>query len=402
MQHVFVGRQPIYNRELEVVAYELLFRSGESNQAGCVDGDQATSQVIHNTFVEIGLDTIVGEKLAFINFTRGFILQDYAAVFPAHRVVIEVLEDIAVDAKLLTAIRALSVQGYTIALDDFVFRDHLRPLVELADIVKVDILALDRPTLQDNAARLRQYNVKLLAEKVETRDDFDFCRHLGFDYFQGYFLCHPDIVKGQRSPANRLSVLRLLAKLQAPEIEFDELEAMISQDVVLSYKLLRLINAAIYGLPKKVESIRQALLLLGTRFITAWVSLITLTGIDDKPRELMVTALLRGKMCELLAQAMQLPGKDIYFTIGLFSVLDAILDLPMSEVLKPLPLAEDISHALLSHEGIMGQTLHCVIAYERGQWDAVTCHELDRGVIKDAYLQAIAWAATVSDELAAT
>lgn len=401
MPDVFVGRQPIYDRGLTVVAYELLFRSGESNRAGVVDGDQATSQVLHNTFVEIGLDTIVGRKQAFINFTRDFILQDYTAVFPADRVVIEVLEDIAVDAALLTAIRALSMQGYTIALDDFVLRDHLRPLLEVADIVKVDILTLDRPTLQENVTQLRQYNVRLLAEKVETRDDFDFCRDLGFDYFQGYFLCRPDIVKGQRTPANRLVTLRLLAKLQDPETEFDELEEIISRDVSLSYKLLRLINAAIYGLPKKVESIRQALLLLGTKFITSWVSLIMLTGVNDKPQELMVTALVRGKMCELLAQAMQQANKEAFFTIGLFSVLDAMLDTPMPEVLKPLPLAEETSRALLYYEGIGGQMLRCVLAYERGNWDEVVCPGLDRRCIKEAYLQAITWAAKVSRELMA-
>jgi EAL and modified HD-GYP domain-containing signal transduction protein len=401
MHDIFVGRQPIYDRGLEVVAYELLFRSGESNRAGVVDGDLATSQVLHNTFVEIGLDTIVGCKLAFINFTRGFILQDYTAVFPADRVVIEVLEDIAVDAALLTAIRALSTQGYTIALDDFVLRDHLRPLLEVADIVKVDILTLDRPTLQEYVTQLRPYNVQLLAEKVETRDDFDFCRDLGFDYFQGYFLCRPDIVKGQRTPANRLVTLRLLAKLQDPETEFDELEEIISRDVSLSYKLLRLINAAIYSLPKKIESIRQALLLLGTKFITSWVSLIMLTGVSDKPQELMVTALVRGKMCELLAQAMQQANKEAFFTIGLFSVLDAMLDTPMPEVLKPLPLAEETSRALLYQEGIGGQMLRCVLAYERGNWDEVVCPGLDRRCIKETYLQAITWAAEVSKELLA-
>ena len=401
MHDIFVGRQPIYDRGLEVVAYELLFRSGESNRAGVVDGDLATSQVLHNTFVEIGLDTIVGCKQAFINFTRDFILQDYTAVFPADRVVIEVLEDIAVDMALITAIRALSTQGYTIALDDFVLRDHLRPLLEVADIVKVDILTLDRPTLQEYVTQLRPYNVQLLAEKVETRDDFDFCRDLGFDYFQGYFLCRPDIVKGQRTPANRLVTLRLLAKLQDPETEFDELEEIISRDVSLSYKLLRLINAAIYSLPKKIESIRQALLLLGTKFITSWVSLIMLTGVSDKPQELMVTALVRGKMCELLAQAMQQANKEAFFTIGLFSVLDAMLDTPMPEVLKPLPLAEETSRALLYHEGIGGQTLRCVLAYERGNWDEVVCPGLDRRCIKETYLQAITWAAEVSKELLA-
>jgi EAL and modified HD-GYP domain-containing signal transduction protein len=169
----------------------------------------------------------------------------------------------------------------------------------------------------------------------------------------------------------------------------------------LSYKLLRLINAAIYSLPKKVESIRQALLLLGTKFITSWVSLIMLTGVNDKPQELMVTALVRGKMCELLAQAMQQANKEAFFTIGLFSVLDAMLDTPMPEVLKPLPLAEETNRALLYHEGLGGQMLRCVLAYERGNWAEVVCPGLDRRCIKEAYLQAITWAAKVSRELMA-
>lgn len=401
MHDVFVGRQPIYDRKLEVIAYELLFRSGEANRASVLDGDQATSQVVHNTFVEIGLDTIVGQKRAFINFTRDFILQDYAAIFPTDRVVVEVLEDITVDAELIEAVRTLSAQGYTVALDDFVFHDHLRPLVELADIIKMDVLALDRSTLQEGVSQLQQYNVKLLAEKVETRDDFTFCQNLGFDYFQGYFFCQPDIVKGRRSPGNHMAIILLLAKLQDPQTEFAELEALVSRDVSLSYKLLRLINSALYGMPKKVESIRQALLLLGTKFITTWVSLITLAGIGDKPDELMVTAMVRGKMCELLAQAMALQGKEVFFTIGLFSVLDAMLDMPMPEVLTSLPLADDISCALLSHKGIMGDTLRCVLAYERGNWDDVICQALDRQVIRDAYLEALAWASEIRNQLTA-
>ncbi len=401
MIDVFVGRQPIYNRKLDVVAYELLFRSSEANRAGVFDGDQATSQVLHNTFMEIGLDAIVGQKLAFINFTRDFILQDYTAVFPADRVVIEVLEDITVDAELIEGVRALSTQGYTIALDDFVYHDSLRPLVETADIIKVDVLALDRPALQHNVTQLHQYDAKLLAEKVETRDDFDYCCNLGFDYFQGYFLCQPDIVKGRRSPANRLTVVLLMAKLQEPKTEFEELEEIVRRDVSLSYKLLRVINSPLYGLSKQVDSIRQALLLLGKKFITTWVSLITLTGIGDKPHELMVTAMVRAKMCELLAEAMRQKGKEAYFTIGLFSVLDALLDSSMPEVLQSLPLADDISRALLYQEGVLGHTLQCVLAYERGNWDEVRCQDLDQRAIKDAYLQAIAWATAVSEKLEA-
>lgn len=399
MLDVFVGRQPIYDRQLDVFAYELLFRSGEVNQAGVLDGDQATSQVILNTFMEIGLDTIVGTKQAFINLTRDFILRDYSDVFPAGRVVMEVLEDIAVDAELIEAVRGLSTQGYTIALDDFIYHESLHELVEVADIIKVDIMALDRAALQEHVTILRHYDVKLLAEKVETQDDFKYCKDLGFDFFQGYFFCKPEIIKGQRVPANRLVILQLLAKLQDPEADFQELESIIGRDVSLSYKLLRVINSAFYSLPRKIESLRQALLMLGTKFIASWVSIFILAGIDDKPHELMITAMVRAKMCELLALALGQRNKEAFFTVGLFSALDALMDSPMQEVLASLPLSDEITAALLAHEGLLGDALRCVLAYERGEWDHVACLDLDRVAITDAYLGAITWAAEADDQL---
>lgn len=399
MSDIFVGRQPIYDRQLNVVAYELLFRSrGDVNQAEITDGNQATSQVVHDAFMEIGLDLLVGSKRAFINLTRDFILQDYTALFSTDRVVLEVLEDIVIDAELIEAVRGLSAQGYTIALDDFVYYEHLRPLVEVADIVKVDILALTRPELQRCVAQLSRYNVQLLAEKVETRDAFAVCQELGFDYFQGFFLCQPDIVTGERSPANRTVLLNLLAKLQNPQTAVHELDSILRQDVALSYKLLRLINAD-PGTPRAVESIHQALSGLDAKFIAAWGSLLMLADIDDKPHELMVTAMVRGKMCELLAEAMGVPGRERFFTVGLFSVLDAMLDSSMADILPSLPLARDVAQALLQHTGVLGQTLQCVLAYERRDWDHLDTLGLKRRTIRDAYLNALTWTSNVSDHL---
>src|SRR5262244_1494198 len=255
---VFVGRQPIYTPQLDVFAYELLFRRGEMQHADVTDGNQATAHVLVNTFLELGLDTLVGSKRAFVNLTRDFLLQDYSLVFPADRVALEVLEDVAVDTDLLEALRNLSAQGYTIALDDFFYQEHLRPLVELADIIKIDVLASGRTTVAEQVELLRQYDVQLLAEKVETQDDFTYYNTLGFEYFQGYFFCRPDVVKGQRLPTNRLIILELLAKLQNPGTTFRELEALISRDVSLSYKVLRAANAAMFTRARKVESIQQA------------------------------------------------------------------------------------------------------------------------------------------------
>ena len=354
---VFVGRQPIYTQQLEVFAYELLFRSGELQHAGVTDGNQATAHVLVNTFLELGLDTLVGAKRAFVNLTRDFLLQDYSLVFPADRVVLEVLEDVEVDDDVLAALRHLSAQGYIIALDDFFYQEHLRPLVELADIIKIDVLASGRTTVAEHVKLLRHYDVQLLAEKVETQEDFTYYKTLGFDYFQGYFFCRPDVVKGQRSPTNRLVILELLAKLQSPETTFHDLEALISRDVSLSYKVLRAANTAIYTRARKVESIHQALQLVGLTAMTNIVSLFLLAKIDDKPHELLITAMVRAKMCEQLAKRMQQSTSATSFTVGLLSVLDAFMDRPMPDILPMLPLADDIVEALLAHVVLAGQSI---------------------------------------------
>lgn len=399
MPDVFVGRQPIYDRQLQVYGYELLFRSGEGNEAGFLDGDQATSQVILNTFMEIGLDAIVGSRRAFINMTRGFFMRDYSQILPPDRVVMEVLEHITIDQEFIAAVRHLSELGYTIALDDFVYRVNLRELVELADIIKVDVLALSREALQAHVSILRQYGAALLAEKVETQDDFKFCKSLGFDYFQGYFLSKPEVIKGHRAPANRHLVLQLLAKLQNPDVNVDELEEIVGRDVALSYKLLRVINSAYFALPKKVDSLHEALTLLGSSFIASWLRIIILAGIDDKPHELVLTAMVRAKMCELLGKVLGAQATESFFTVGLFSALDTLLDSRIEEIVDSLPLSDETTAALVAHEGKLGDVLRCVLAYERGLWEDVYCGELDLASITEMYLQAIAWANQTDDQL---
>jgi EAL and modified HD-GYP domain-containing signal transduction protein len=390
----------MYDRQLHVFAYDVLFHSGDTHQAGCLAPSQATAQVLLNTVLDIGWETIAGHKRAFITCLRDFLLLDYVQALPADRVGITVPEDIAVDAALVQVLRTLSAQGYLIALDDLLFYDTLGPLVELADLVKIDVRTLDRPMLEAHVAVLHQYEVTLVAKNVETPDDFTACRALGFDYFQGDFFCQPHIITGRRSPVNRLALLHLLAELQNPAVAFEELETLISRDVSLSYKLLRVVNAAFYSRPTTIASIRQALLFLGTQAITTWVSLILLTTIDDKPHELMIIAMVRAKMCEQLAEVMGQEGKASFFLVGLFSVLDALIDRPMAEVLQSLPLAEPIIRALLFHEGVLGTTLRCVLAYERCMWDEVTRFGLDARRVTDAYLKALVWADTMRNTLA--
>lgn len=392
MHSIYVGRQPIYDRDLNVYAYELLYRGGEHNQADFPDGDTATSQVILNTFLDIGLNQIVGHHPAFINMTRNFLVGTSPLPLPPERVVLEILEDIDIDPELVAAISALAASGYRIALDDFVYHDTLRPLVEVADIIKIDLMALDRTGLKEHVSILQNNDAILLAEKVETQEDYEFCRELGFDLFQGFFFCRPNVIKGQRIPANRLATLQLLSALQQPDSEVKELEKIISQDVSLSYRLLRLINSAFYSPARPIESIRQAVVYLGSSAIKNWATLLSLAKIENKPDELITTALVRAKMCELFAQEVAQKNQDSFFTVGLFSTLDAMIDAPMDEIISSLPLAEEITAALLRHEGSAGQALACVLAYEHGDWEQVEFEGLDSDKIQNIYLQAVTWA----------
>jgi len=275
VQDIFVGRQPIYDRRLDCYAYELLYRAGDVAQAGVGDGNQATSQVVYNAFLEIGLDKLVGPRMAFINVTRDFLLSDYTAVIPPHRAVLEILEDVEIDDRLIQAVRRLRARGYQIALDDFIYHPHMQPLVELADIIKIDLMRLDDAQLAQYVKRLRCYPLQLLAEKVETREQFRRCSALGFEYFQGYFLCRPEVVKGRQMAPNQVATLRLLARLQDPSVELRELAEIIGHDLSLAYRMLRVINSAEAFLSRKVESVSQAVVMLGTTFVAklaAWCS----------------------------------------------------------------------------------------------------------------------------------
>jgi EAL and modified HD-GYP domain-containing signal transduction protein len=391
MSNALVGRQPIYSRQLDVVAYELLFRSDDLDRATFTDGDRATARVILNAFMEIGLDQVVGDHRAFINFTRAFIVGEHCLALPKERVVVEVLEDVEPDEEVLAALKVLSDRGYTIAIDDFVYRDELKPFLQLADIIKLDLPAVDRATLRQHVRLLREFDVDLLAEKVETQEDFQFCKEIGFDYFQGYFFCKPNTIAGTHNAVNRVATLRLLAKLQDPETKFDDLDKVIGQDPTLSYKLLRYVNSAIYSLSRKIESINEAIVFVGMQRIRTWSSIVMLASMEDKPRELIVTALVRARMCELIATALKQARPECYFTVGLFSVLDALFDRPMTEIVKSLPLSQEIASALIEHDGPMGGTLQCTLAYECGQWHNIDSEKLDAEHLRNIYLDSVDW-----------
>jgi len=392
MPDFFLGRQPIFDRDLSVMGYELLYRSGEQAHAGPLNGDQATSQVILNSMVEIGLPELVGRHHAFINLTRNFLLNPELLPPPDGRMVLEVLEDIDVDAAVVDAVADLSRRGYLLALDDFEYRPELAPLVAQADFIKLDLLNLTEDRLQQQLTALSGFTGRLVAEKIEEREQFERCRELGFDYFQGYFLSRPSNVKGKRLPANRLATMGLLAKLQNPDAGVAELEAVISRDITLSYKLLRYINSAVFFGRRDIASIRHAIVYLGRNAIRSWATLIALAGVDDKPDALVITALMRARMCDRLAAATGMADTDAAFTVGLFSALDALMDAPLEELVRALPLSPEVCDGLLERSGALGELLTVALDYERGDWERLTGYVLSPGELTDIYVGATQWA----------
>jgi len=396
---IFVGRQAIFDIDLNVHAYELLFRDSDVDAANVVDGNQATSQVIINAFLEMGVEQITQHHHAFINLTRDFLLGEIPFPLKPEKIVLEILEDIAVDDELINSVKRLKDEGYMIALDDFVLTKNNQQLIPLVDLIKIDLIVLSQRELVEQVAAMKQYNVDLLAEKIETKQEFELCQQLGFKYFQGYFFSRPDIVKGAQLPPNRLALLEMIATLQDPECRFDELELIISKDVAISYKLLRIINSSFYGFPQKVESIQKALVVLGLQALRNWVTVIGLSQVENKPQELINISLTRAKMCELLAAEIGCE-KNSAFTVGLFSMLDVLMDRPLNELLDQLPLAEEITGALTKYSGVLGKLLKMIIAYEQGNW-----LELEKVAISPAhslrtsYLDSLAWSEEITSQI---
>lgn len=392
---IFLARQPVFNIHNEVCGYELLFRSNAGSSANVTDGNQATTSVFLNSFLEIGLDRITGGKTAFINLSQKYIVGDIDIPIPSDNVVLEILEDIRVDSALVNGVKTLSQRGYKIALDDFVLTDTNAKLVPYASIVKVDILAMDEKQLIEQVGKLSRFPVKLLAEKVETHAQHQLCRELGFDYFQGYFFAQPAIVSSRQLPANRLAMLELMSKIQSPECDLAQLETIIRQDLGLSLKLLKLINSSFYGLSRKVESIQHAVKLLGLDTLRKWLTVMSLALATDKSPELITLALLRAKMCEQLAGLYDC-NRESAFTVGLFSMLDAIADQPLDELLPRLPLSDNISSALLYRTGNLGRLLGDVDCYEKGIPPKNPCTAGKEKQRSAACLNALLWSADAS------
>jgi c-di-GMP-related signal transduction protein len=397
---VFVARQAIFDRRLKVYGYELLFRACRDCSSAGDAGSTASLQVMTNSFFSIGVEKLLAGTRAFINFPEDLLSDERAFSLPPSSTVIEILESVKPGPGVISACRALREKGYTLALDDFSHMNGWDELTDLVSVIKVDFRATTIAEQQALAKRYSARGIRMLAEKVETIEEFQRACEMGYHYFQGYFFARPVIVSRREIPGNKLGYLRVLQEVHRPELELYALEALIQREVSLASKLLRYINSSIFGWIKPVQSIRQALTLLGEQEIRNWISLAALpTLASDKPDELIRTALVRARFSELLAPwaGMGHRKADLFLT-GLFSLLDVMLNRPLAEILAEMRLRGDIAEALLG-TGRAGQPLaevHALVReYEAGDWEALSQTaarlRVPTEIIADVYLEAINW-----------
>jgi EAL and modified HD-GYP domain-containing signal transduction protein len=398
---VHIARQPIFNIRKQLFAYELLFRQTLGLHLGELSGDRATTSLLSSTFLTEGIEKITGNKPCFINFTKNLLVKEVASSFPKNKIIVEILEDVLPTTEVLDACHNLSQLGYLIALDDFVYRDELLPLLELADIIKLDYRLSTTDDIERILYRLSRFNLKYLAEKVETYKEFEHARKMGFHYFQGYFFAKPESIRVKEVASIKTNQLRLLAEISKRSTTVSNLEKIIAADVAITYKLLRYINSSYFFLLQKIDSIRQAIIHLGEREIRRFVTLVLISELAmDKPKELVRLSVIRAKFCQLLAQDSNYQGdSEDLFLLGLFSLIDAILDTSMIQVMNKLPLSKEVQQALINQEGPFAPFLQSVVAYEQGKPDeclqSLQYLEVDPTEVYDMYLKSISFSSII-------
>ena len=393
----FLARQPIFDSRQEVFGYELLFRSCLDNFFDPSQSGLAATSTADNFFL-FGVDHLTRGRLAFINCTRDFLVGDYATLFPKNRVVLELLEDIRPDEQIIAACNRLKQAGYTIALDDFRDTPEWRPLVALADIIKVDVLATEPREQSRLAKAYSSLGIRMLAEKVESYDVFERTLDCGYTLFQGYFFSRPQILERHDIPANKLNYLLVLQAVNRKTLDLREVAERIKAEASLSYRLLRYLNSPIFFLVTDVRSIPHALTLLGERGIRKWVSLVAIGCMGaDKPHELIVQPLIRARFCELLAipSGMSESANDL-FLLGLLSSIDALLDMRMEDVLKEIAIVGEIRDALLGKDNSLREVFDLALTYETGSWDRLDKMVARLGItpedLPEIFIQAVDWA----------
>ena len=405
--NVFLGRQPIFDRKRRTYAYELLYRNGSDNAAFFEDPDDATRRVLEMAMLEWGFDRVVGDRYGFINAAPGILASGVLELLPADRAVIELAGDVLLDAAAVDTIRTAHDAGLRFALDDVTTADRegIAAIARCISVVKVDLRALGDGDLTALTTELRRVFPKalLLAQKVEEPEEFTRASELGFDLFQGYFFAKPEVMNRSERPANLTAALQLMGEVNQPEVDLDRVEELIANDPTLAYGLLRLVNSSSYGLTVHVQSIRHAIMMLGLGQVRHLALLLTMATKGQRvDEELIVLAATRAKMAAGLA------GDDLQlangcFTAGLLSVIDAVFQAPMAELVADLPLQQDVRKALLDGSGPVGAVLAAVFAFERADTAALDRLRPDDGAqLREVFGEGAAWGESLRRELVGT
>ncbi len=395
----FVARQPILTADEKVFGYELLFRDGVEDFFRSSDADAASRSAL-NTSVLLGVNVFCDGRRAFVNCTREVLLKDYITLLPPGQTVVEVLETVPADDLVVAACRRLKEAGYMIALDDFAVNDPREGLTDLADIIKVDLRATSASDAAAMVERYGPWRCRMLAEKVETREEFVTAKKADFLYFQGYFFRRPEVLTTHEIPANRLNYLRMLRAVSQPEVDVREIENLVKGEASLCYRLLRYLNSAAFGFAAEIHSVRHALSILGEREVRRWIRLIASLGAgQDKTSDLVLAALVRARFCELLSPKIQHGDSDL-FLMGMLSLMDTILEIPMLQVLDNVPVDYECKAVLLGVDSRLRPFYQLMLARESGEWkavsDLITQLHLNESDVAESYWQAMQWARQVS------
>jgi c-di-GMP-related signal transduction protein len=394
----YIARQPIFNVHKKLYAYELLYRGNVNDNLSNVSGNKATASLLSSAFLTKDIDDISSHRPCFINFTQDLIEKNLPAAFPKAKIVVEILEDVEPTKKVLAVCRSLHEKGYTIALDDFVYERRFEPFLEFAHIVKIDVRLTPLNTLTRTLNILARHKVKLLAEKVETLEEFEKANRMGFAYYQGYFFCKPERIGITELSSVKVTLLRLLAEVVKKNTNIERLRDIIVTDVAISYKLLRFMNSAYFYRLQEVKSIQHAVAYLGEKELRRFVMLVIISELTtEKPEEIIRHVLVRARFCEKLGE--KLYERDVtseLFLMGLFSLLDAMLDSPMREVLDKLPISDRVKKALLYKTNKFAKFLKIAIAFERNQEEVFSPLIKEFGLedqqVQESYLEAVKYA----------
>lgn len=401
---LYLGRQPILDRHENLVAFELLFRSNRSNGALIQDDLVATATVINHAFSELGVETVLGHFTGYINLSASLLLSDVIELLPKERVVLELLEHVAINDTLVTRLRELREMGFRLAFDDYLGEeDRYADVLGLVDVVKVEVQALEPAKLAEVTQRLRKWPVRLLAEKVDTKEQVERCIGLGYELFQGYYFARPSVITRRRLSHAETAIMRLLG-LVSSDASTEDIEKVLKQNPDLSLNLLRLVNSVSVGATRRITSMREAVTLLGRSQLQRWLQLLMFTVSADPgarfPSPLLILAATRGKLMELLCLAQGAgrngPGEEA-FLVGIMSLMTALLGLPMEDILQSVPVRPEVEAALLHRSGELGELLRLTELVEQTDISAIDAQlerlpALDATKINSAYVGAIEWA----------